>query len=130
MRGNVLDEGADRRRSQRARQHLPRARLGARNRRRNLGLGDRVRLAGRTAETATGAGRHAGPGRRTQVMIGRAISRIAIAAAAGTFALGLAACGERPQVIDYKQGNYQGKPDTAAWAGKPWNGNRQDWNVA
>jgi hypothetical protein len=30
-------------------------------------------------------------------------------------AVGLSACGEREQVIVYKQGKYQGKPD-----GKPW----------
>ena len=30
--------------------------------------------------------------------------------------LGLAACGERDQVVVYKQGKYQGKPD-----GLPWN---------
>ena len=30
-------------------------------------------------------------------------------------ALMLAGCGERPQVIDYKQGKYQGKPDEK-WA--------------
>jgi hypothetical protein len=29
---------------------------------------------------------------------------------------GLAACGEREQVVVYKQGKYQGKPD-----GLPWN---------
>ena len=27
----------------------------------------------------------------------------------------LAACGERPQVVNYKQGSYQGKPDTPQW---------------
>ena len=31
-------------------------------------------------------------------------------------AAGLAACGERDQVVVYKQGKYQGKPD-----GQPWN---------
>jgi hypothetical protein len=31
-------------------------------------------------------------------------------------AAGLAACGERDQVVVYKQGKYQGKPD-----GLPWN---------
>ena len=58
------------------------------------------------------------------------IARIVIAAGAGMALLGLAACGERPQVVDYKQGTYQGKPDTPAWAEKPWNGNRQEWSVA
>ena len=45
-------------------------------------------------------------------------------------ALGLMGCGERPQVIEYKQGTYQGKPDEKAWAGKPWNGNQKEWELA
>ena len=60
----------------------------------------------------------------------RVAARIALAAAAGVFLAGLAGCGERPQVIEYKQGTYQGKPDKPAWEGQPWNGNRQEWNVA
>ena len=36
----------------------------------------------------------------------------------------LAGCGERPQVIDYKQGKYQGKPDEPP-ARRPFNGNKQ-----
>jgi hypothetical protein len=46
------------------------------------------------------------------------------------FALGLAACGERPQVIQYKQGKYQGKPDQPAWDSAKFNGNRNDWELA
>jgi len=38
----------------------------------------------------------------------------------------LAGCGERPQVISYKQGTYQGKPDTPPYAGQ-YNNNRQQW---
>lgn len=45
-------------------------------------------------------------------------------------ALGLAACGERPQVVNYKQGTYQGKPDTPPYASAPFNGNEQQWNNA
>ena len=41
--------------------------------------------------------------------------------------LALAGCGERPQVINYKQGTYQGKPDTPAYDNPPFNGNRQQW---
>jgi len=44
--------------------------------------------------------------------------------------LGLAGCGERPQVIQYKQGTYQGKPDEKAWSGSPWNGNQREWELA
>lgn len=48
-----------------------------------------------------------------------------LAALAG--ALMLSACGERPQVINYHQGKYQGKPDTPAYGNAPFNGNRQQW---
>jgi hypothetical protein len=34
-------------------------------------------------------------------------------------ALGLAACGEKEQVVVYKQGKYQGKPDSHAWDNAP-----------
>jgi len=34
-------------------------------------------------------------------------------------ALGLAACGEQEQVVTYKQGKYQGKPDTRPWDSEP-----------
>ena len=58
------------------------------------------------------------------------MARCIIGACAAVALLGLAACGERPQVINYKQGTYQGKPDAPAWSGAPWNGNRQEWSVA
>ena len=32
---------------------------------------------------------------------------------------GLAGCGEKEQVVVYKQGKYQGKPDAQAWASSP-----------
>jgi predicted small lipoprotein YifL len=32
---------------------------------------------------------------------------------------GLAGCGEPEQVVVYKQGKYQGKPDTRAWDNTP-----------
>ena len=44
--------------------------------------------------------------------------------------LALAGCGERPQVINYKQGKYQGKPDTPAFTNAPFNGNKQQWDNA
>ena len=55
----------------------------------------------------------------------RTLSLLAAAAA-----LTLAGCGERPQVINYKQGKYQGKPDTPAFASAPFNGNKQQWDNA
>jgi hypothetical protein len=50
-----------------------------------------------------------------------------LAAGAIALALAVAGCGERPQVINYKQGTYQGKPDTPAYNNPPFNGNRQQW---
>ena len=45
-------------------------------------------------------------------------------------ALALTGCGERPQVVNYKQGTYQGKPDQKAYDTAPWNGNKRDWELA
>ena len=42
-----------------------------------------------------------------------------LAMAALVAAAGLAACGERDQVVVYKQGKYQGKPDTKPWDNAP-----------
>ena len=60
-----------------------------------------------------------------------------LAAAAVVFAVGLSACGERDQVTVYKQGKYQGKPDTKPWENDPavspypgskWNkGDKTSW---
>ena len=63
-------------------------------------------------------------------MSARRFAGIVIAAGAGMAAIGLAGCGERPQVIEYKQGQYQGKQDAQPWSGPPWNDNRQEWSVA
>ena len=43
---------------------------------------------------------------------------LAILAAVGV-AAGLAACGEKDQVVVYKQGKYQGKPDGQPWDNDP-----------
>ena len=45
-------------------------------------------------------------------------------------ALCLAACGERPQVVNYKQGTYQGKPDTPPYKAAPFNGDKAQWEHA
>jgi hypothetical protein len=52
-------------------------------------------------------------------------------------AAGLAACGEHDQVVVYKQGKYQGKPDSLPWSnespitelrgGKWTKGDRASW---
>ena len=45
-------------------------------------------------------------------------------------ALLLGACGERSQVVQYKQGKYQGKSDTPPYTGAPFNGSREQWDDA
>ena len=53
---------------------------------------------------------------RTTIVILGALSMVAFAG-----------CGERPQVITYKQGTYQGKPDTPPYSNPPFNGNQAEW---
>jgi len=43
--------------------------------------------------------------------------RTALVAVLAVFAL--AACGEKEQVVVYKQGKYQGKPDNRSWDNAP-----------
>jgi len=67
-------------------------------------------------------------------------SKLILAGAAIAVALALSACGEREQVIVYKQGKYQGKPDTKPWENDPgaslytsskWSkGDRTSWESA
>jgi len=58
------------------------------------------------------------------------MKRILAAFAVGPFLLGLGACGERPQVINYKQGTYQGKQDTPPYQAAPFSGNKSQWENA
>ena len=60
---------------------------------------------------------------------GRVRALAAVGAALVTIAvvLVLTACGERPQVINYEQGTYQGKPDTRPYEAAPFNGNKAVW---
>ena len=39
----------------------------------------------------------------------------------------VAGCGERPQVVVYKSGKYQGKPDTKPWDNAPLAYGGNDW---
>ena len=43
------------------------------------------------------------------------------------FAVGIAGCGERPQVVEYKQGTYQGKKDLPPYDAAPFSGNKTEW---
>ena len=63
-------------------------------------------------------------------MIRRSFLMLAGASLATVVGAGLAGCGERSQVVDYKQGKYQGKPDKPAYESAPWNGNKRDWELA
>ena len=66
--------------------------------------------------------------------------RLMLAGAAVLLAVGLSACGERDQVTVYKQGKYQGKPDSKPWDNDPsaavytpqkWNkGDQTGWEAA
>ncbi|HEV3241476.1 MAG TPA: hypothetical protein VG429_13855 [Casimicrobiaceae bacterium] len=58
------------------------------------------------------------------------MTRLLALTLAGALLCGLAACGERPQVVNYKQGTYQGKPDTPPYANPPFNGDKAAWERA
>jgi hypothetical protein len=58
------------------------------------------------------------------------MNRMLIVASAIAVGLWLAACGERPQVITYKQGSYQGKPDSRPWDNAPFKGDQRAWELA
>ena len=58
------------------------------------------------------------------------MTRLAALVLIGSLALGLAACSERPQVASYKQGTYQGKPDTPPYQNAPYNGDKAAWERA
>jgi hypothetical protein len=47
------------------------------------------------------------------------VRSLVLAGTAVLLAVGLGACGERDQVTVYKQGKYQGKPDTKPWDSDP-----------
>lgn len=55
-------------------------------------------------------------------------SRVLLAVVVGAGFL-LGGCGERPQVITYQQGKYQGKPDEKPWENSRWSDKRQ-WENA
>ena len=52
------------------------------------------------------------------------------AALAFAVVAGLAACGERPQDVTYKQGVYQGKLDTRAWDNPQFKNDQKAWELA
>jgi len=58
------------------------------------------------------------------------MSRLTGIAIVSALLLVVAACSERPQVAQYKQGTYQGKPDTPPYQGPPFNGDKAAWEKA
>ena len=60
-------------------------------------------------------------------MIARSVLLATVAAAVS---LGLAACGEKEQVVVYKQGKYQGKPDTKPYDNPAFGGDPAKWEGA
>ena len=58
------------------------------------------------------------------------MSRLVLVGVVLAAAFALAACGERPQVVNYKQGKYAGKPDTPAYQNAPYSGDRAAWERA
>jgi hypothetical protein len=54
-------------------------------------------------------------------------SSLVIIAAAAVAAAVLAGCGEREQVVVYKQGKYQGKADSKPWDSPEFGGDRAKW---
>ena len=97
----------------------------ARQGQRGLGLGHRLRPSG-SAEARRGAP-GAAPRRAGRQIVMTRLTHWAAIAFGAMAALMLAGCGERPQVIDYKQGKYQGKPDEPPYAAAPFNGNKDMW---
>ena len=54
---------------------------------------------------------------------------LAVAAAAGLVAVA-GGCGESTQVTVYKQGKYQGKPDSQPWDNAMFKGDKLAWETA
>jgi hypothetical protein len=52
---------------------------------------------------------------------------LATLAIALSLALLASACGQREQVTQFKQGTYQGKPDTPPYQNAPFNGDKGAW---
>ena len=58
------------------------------------------------------------------------MSRLAMIAACAVCALSFAGCGDKPPVTVYKQGQYQGKPDSQPWDNDQFKGDKVAWENA
>jgi hypothetical protein len=56
--------------------------------------------------------------------------RILVVTACAALLWAVAGCGEKPGVTVYKQGRYQGKPDTQPWDNDQFKGDRVAWENA
>jgi hypothetical protein len=56
--------------------------------------------------------------------------RLWIIAVCATCTWGVAGCGDKPAVTVYKQGHYQGKPDTQPWDNPQFKGDKVAWENA
>lgn len=54
-------------------------------------------------------------------------SRLIAVVAAALAAAAVAGCGEKDQVVVYKQGKYQGKADTKPWDSPEFGGDKARW---
>jgi hypothetical protein len=52
--------------------------------------------------------------------------RLLVAASVALLGLGLVAC-EKSQIVNYKQGKYQGKTDTKPWDNEQFKGDQAAW---
>ena len=52
---------------------------------------------------------------------------LAVLATLMLLVVALAACGDRPQVSRFKQGTYQGKPQTPPYESAPFDGDKAAW---
>src|SRR6202049_517858 len=129
MRRNVLDQGAAGWRRRRAFRHLSPAgddARGARHRRHSaVGLGRGV-WTSRRGQGPTGSQRRTAIARHDGEQVMKQFAGLLML----PLVLCLAACGERPQVVNYKQGTYQGKPDTPPYNAAPFNGDKTQWERA
>ena len=57
----------------------------------------------------------------------QSMKKLVIAASIGAMALVTAGCGEKQPVTVYKQGQYQGQPDSRPWDGDQFKGDKTAW---
>jgi predicted small lipoprotein YifL len=58
------------------------------------------------------------------------MKKLMLAAVIGVFAATAAGCGEKQPVTVYKQGQYQGKPDSRPWDNDQFKNDRTAWEKA